>query len=86
MCNVDVSEEQGSSTSPTNNALSANVLLPASNVSTKKKPSSEVVDVAGTFLSGSPVHQLHNQTSTLMRHHHASQCKFFSHLISNSKN
>lgn len=75
LCSADVNEEQGPTASPTNNALSANVLLPASNVSTKKKPSVESADVAGTFLSGSPVHQPHNQTSTLMRHHHSTQRK-----------
>lgn len=76
LCNVDTSEDQGPSASPTNNALSANVLLPTSNVSTKKKPGPETANVAGTFLSGSPIHQPHNQTSTLMRHHHASQRKY----------
>lgn len=73
---MDTSEDQGPSASPTNNALSANVLLPTSTVSTKKKPGPETANVAGTFLSGSPIHQPHNQTSTLMRHHHASQRKY----------
>lgn len=75
LCNIDVNDDQGPTASPTNNALSANVLLPASNASTKKKSDPESADMAGTFLSGSPVHQPYNQASTLMRHHHSSQRK-----------
>lgn len=67
-CTAIVNDDQGPTSSPTNNALSANVLLPASNTSTKKKSTADVSDVTGTFL-GSPSHQPHGQTSTLMRHH-----------------
>lgn len=67
-CESIVNEDQGPTASPTNNALSANVLLPVSNTSTKKKTPADVNDVTGTFL-GSPAHQAHGQTSTLMRHH-----------------
>lgn len=68
-CAVNVTEDQGPTTSPANNALSANVLLPASNTSTKKKNPTDTADVTGTFLTVSPSHHPHGQTSTLMRHH-----------------
>lgn len=49
--------------------MSANVLLPASNTSTKKKNVPDGADVTGTFLTVSPSLHPHGQTSTLMRHH-----------------
>lgn len=49
--------------------MSANVLLPASNTSTKKKNVPDGTDVTGTFLTVSPSLHPHGQTSTLMRHH-----------------
>lgn len=68
-CAVPPNEDQ-STASPVNNALSANVLLPASNTSTKKKNGPvDATDVTGTFLTVSPAHHSHGQTSTLMRHH-----------------
>lgn len=68
-CAVSPVEDQPTA-SPANNALSANVLLPASNTSTKKKNGPpDAADVTGTFLTVSPAHQPHGQTSTLMRHH-----------------
>lgn len=68
-CAVATAEDQGPTASPVNNALSANVLLPASNTSTKKKTVPDSGDVTGTFLTVSPSHHPHGQTSTLMRHH-----------------
>lgn len=62
-------EDQGPTASPANNALSANVLLPSSNTSTKKKNGPDAVDVTGTFMTVSPSHHPQGQTSTLMRHH-----------------
>lgn len=44
-------------------------MLPASNTSTKKKSGTDEADVTGTFLTASPSHHPHGQTSTLMRHH-----------------
>lgn len=67
-CAVSTDEDQPTA-SPTNNALSANVLLPSSNTSTKKKNGPDAADVTGTFLTVSPAHHPHGQTSTLMRHH-----------------
>lgn len=67
-CAVTIDEDQPTA-SPANNALSANVLLPASNTSTKKKNGPDAADVSGTFLTVSPAHHPHGQTSTLMRHH-----------------
>lgn len=69
-CAVTTTEDQGPTASPANNALSANVLLPASNTSTKKKNGPvDAVDVTGQFLTMSPAHHPQGQTSTLMRHH-----------------
>lgn len=70
-CANSTNEDQGPTASPANNALSANVLLPATNT-TKKKNGPDAVDVAGTFLTVSPSHHpqaQNHQTSTLMRHH-----------------
>lgn len=68
-CAVSTNDDQGPTASPANNALSANVLLPPSNTSTKKKNVPDAGDVTGTFLTVSPSHHAHGQTSTLMRHH-----------------
>lgn len=66
-CAASSPEDQGQVVNPTNNALSANVLLPASNTNSKKKSGPDAGDVTGTFLTVSTTH--HGQTSTLMRHH-----------------
>lgn len=67
-CAATTIEDQGQAPNPANNALSANVLLPASNTNSKKKNGPDAGDVTG-FLTISTTHHPHGQTSTLMRHH-----------------